>query len=216
MDPFWDSSWEQVDRERVAGYIGDFDMEPDACIEYLHSRNVKSVCDAGCGCGIYTLKLVMNGFQVSGFDVAAGAVEIARNLLEKAGASAELKTASVLSTGYADEQFDCVISRDVIDHMTKRDAIAAVRELYRITKPGGLLLITLDHLDAEYEEEPHTINNDGDYLFTSGKWEGMVFHPYSAAETAELIPPGGYCHMEENGEYILKIRKREEQVQPSA
>ena len=216
MHEFWDSSWEKIDPERIAEYIGDFDMEPDECIEYLHSQNVEAVCDAGCGCGIYALKLAMNGFQVSGFDVAANAVEIARSLLEKAGASAELKTASVRSTGYADEQFDCVISRDVIDHMTKRDAIAAVRELYRITKPGGLLLITLDYLDTEYEEEPHTIHEDGDYLFTAGKWEGMVFHPYSAAEIAELIPPGGYCHMEENGEYILKIRKREEQVQPSA
>lgn len=62
----------------------------------------------------------------------------------------------------------------------------AVRELCRITKPGGIILLTLDGLDEEYQKEPHTVTEEGDYQFTEGKWKGMVFHPYSAEETAEF------------------------------
>lgn len=207
MGSFWDSSWEKIDGDRLAEYIGDFDMEPDAIIEYLRSRQVKTVCDAGCGCGIYSLKLASNGFAVSGFDVSAHAVGIAENLLKKATVTAELKTASVLSTGYPDDRFDCVISRDVIDHMSKKDAMAAIRELYRVTRPGGVLLLTLDHPDNEYKTEIHTVNCDGDYLFTEGKWDGMVFHPYDKQELLQMIPAGAACQIEDNDEIIVKITK---------
>lgn len=203
MDSFWDRSWEGIEADRLVQYINDFDLEPDAIIEYLLSRQVKTVCDAGCGCGIYALKLASNGFSVSGFDVSAHAVQIARELLEKASVQAELKTASVLSTGYPADRFDCVISRDVIDHMRKEDGITAIRELYRITRPGGILLITLDHPDSEYETEPHTVNRDADFLFTEGKWDGMVFHPYSEQEVPQLIPSGAVFQVEGSGEEII-------------
>lgn len=203
MDSFWDRSWEGIEADRLVQYINDFDLEPDAIIEYLLSRQVKTVCDAGCGCGIYALKLASNGFSVSGFDVSAHAVQIARELLEKASVQAELKTASVLSTGYPADRFDCVISRDVIDHMRKEDGIAAIGELYRITRPGGIILITLDHLDCEYETEPHTVNRDADFLFTEGKWDGMVFHPYSEQEVPQLIPSGAVFQVEGSGEEII-------------
>lgn len=207
MEPFWDSSWEKVDPERVAQYISDFDLEPDAIIETLRSQGAKTVCDAGCGCGIYSLKLAANGFAVSGFDVSAHAVRIAQDLLKMASATAELKTASILSTGYPDDWFDAVVSRDVVDHMRKADAIAAVRELYRVTRPGGVILITLDHLDEEYETEPHTVNADGDHLFTAGKWAGMVFHPWRAQEIPELIPQGAVCQLHDEEEITIQIKK---------
>lgn len=208
MASFWDDSWEKIDPKRIAEYARSFDTEKDATIEYLHTRNVKTVCDAGCGCGIYAKKLVKNGFRVSGFDVSSHAVSIAAELLKSAGVEAELKTASILSTGYPDDCFDCVVSRDVIDHMAKKDAVAAVRELYRITRPGGLILMTLDALDREYEEEAHVVNKDGDYIFTSGKWEGMVFHPYKEQEIACLIPENAaFCVKENNGKLLVKLRK---------
>lgn len=193
MRSFWDSSWENVDPNRITEYIDTFDMSEDNLIATLHQYGVQSVCDAGCGCGIYAAKLAANGFSVSGFDVSAHAVEIAKTLLEKAKYSADLKAASILATGYADSQFDCVISRDVLDHISKADAIIAVKELCRITKPGGIILFSLDSLDEEYETETHLVNEDGDYVFTDGKWNGMVFHPYSQEEICGIIPNGVKC-----------------------
>ena len=46
-------------------------------------------------------------------------------------------------------------------------------------------MITLDTADG-YESEPHEINEDGDWLFSQGKWAGMVLHPYSFDEFSNL------------------------------
>lgn len=207
---FWDSSWKSVDPNRMAEYIGTFDMGEDDLIATLHRYGVQSICDAGCGCGIYAAKLAANGFSVSGFDVSHHAVEIAQSLIQKAGFSADLKTASILDTGYADNQFDCVLSRDVLDHISKADAIVALKELCRIVKPGGIILFTLDSLDEEYETEMHIVNADGDYVFTEGKWSGMVFHPYRLKDVQSIIPNGVIYEIEENnGDLFVFLKKGE-------
>lgn len=193
MAAFWEESWANVDENRVKAYLQKSQEKPDAVIRYLHTIGARTVCDAGCGCGAYALKLAANGFEVCGLDVAPHAVELAQKLLEEAGVQAAFKTASVLDTGYAENQFDCVLSRDVLDHMTKQDAKAALNELVRITKCGGKILVTVDFSDEEYEAEPHTVTQDGDYSFTAGKWQEMVFHPYSKAELQEIVPEGTEC-----------------------
>lgn len=208
MRSFWDRSWEQIDGNRITQYVSLGDSRPDPILEYLLARDVKTVCDAGCGCGMFTRKLAFHGFTVSGFDIAPQAVKIAGELVKDAPARAELKTASVLDTGYPADWFDCVISRSVLDHMPKADGVAAVRELYRITKPGGLLLLTLDDTDGEYESEAHTVNADGDYLFTGGKWDGMVFHPYREPEIAQMIPPGAVCRVKHGEDETIVLLEK--------
>lgn len=188
---FWETSWKTLDPGRVFSYVERFDFSEDAILRCLRQRGVQRVCDAGCGCGVYALKLAMHGFAVAGFDLSEHAVEFTRRLLEGKGyPSQDFRAANVLETGYADGVFDAVVCRDVLDHMPLQKAVAAVRELLRIVRPGGVLLLTLDQTDEEYEAQPHTVNADGDYLFSAGKWKGMVFHPYSPETCSELT--GGY------------------------
>ena len=205
---FWDVSWNAVDESRLREYIARKE-EPDEMIECLLRQNAKTVCDAGCGCGAYTLRLLRHGFDVSSFDVSGRAVEIAEKLIQSAGRTAKLKTASVLQTGFRTNEFDAAISRDVLDHMRKADAKRAVRELYRITKPGGILLFTLDGMDDEYEQEPHHVTEEGEYFFESGKWEGMVFHPYHREEVMDLIDVKAEIQVKELAEGLLVQLKKE-------
>ena len=94
--------------------------------------------------------------------------------------------------------------------MQKRDAIPALRELMRITRPGGCLCLTVDALDEEYQTEPHTVNEDGDYLFTKGKWNGMVFHPYTQEELLTMLPPVAEyrIHRSDDGGILLFLFKK--------
>lgn len=165
---FWESSWQRIDEKRLMEYA-ERKEQADPILETLKSRKAQTVCDAGCGCGAYVRRLAQQGFTVKGFDVSGRAVEIAEDLLEKSGLTAELRAASVLKTGYPDNEFDAVVCRDVLDHIPKEEAKQAVRELCRITKPGGIILLTLDGLDEEYQKEPHTVTEEGDYQFTEGK-----------------------------------------------
>lgn len=89
--------------------------------------------------------------------------------------------------------------------MPLMNGIAAIRELYRIVKKGGSIIITLDQSDAEYETEPHTVNSDGDYIFTGGKWNGMVFHPYSENEIARLVQAGTIAKLESAADGFLVV-----------
>lgn len=209
MKQFWDRSWDSVDQNRVNSYLNAVDLSPDSIIEALKAQGAATVCDAGCGCGAYSLKLAANGFQVSGFDVSPTAVQMTKTLLSSQNDMfADYKTADILATGYHDNQFDAVISRDVVDHMTLAEGIAAVKELYRITRDDGLLILTLDRSDPEYETQPHTVNGDGDYLFTEGKWKGMVFHPYSKEEIFRLVQVGTIQRIEtETDGFLVTIVK---------
>lgn len=190
---FWDRSWEAVSPGRISAYVTGFDMSEDAFISFLRTKNAVKVCDAGCGCGIYSLKLARFGFSVSGFDAAESAVSLTKALLSKSGYPSEsFKAASALSTGYEDGCFDAVVARDLLDHMPIRQAFEAVKELKRIVRPGGCVLISVDKTDAEYESETHEISGDGDYIFQSGKWDGMVFHPYSVREIGKLANRSAY------------------------
>lgn len=137
MDNFWSESWKTVDPKRIGEYVKSMDMVPDDMILILRRHQAKTVCDAGCGCGIYCTKLLRNGFSVFGFDVSEDAVQIAKGNAPEA----ELKTADIRMTGYDSDSFDAVISRDVLDHMTKENAQLALRELCRIVKPAQLVTI---------------------------------------------------------------------------
>lgn len=206
MDTFWAESWKSIDPKRIAEYVKSMDMAPDDMILILRQHQAKTVCDAGCGCGIYCAKLLRNGFSVFGFDVSEDAVQIAkRNAPE-----AELKTADIRMTGYDSDSFDAVISRDVLDHMTKENAQLALRELYRIVKPGGIAIFTLDFPDEEYGKEPHEKNADGDFVYTSGKWAGMVFHPYTYEEIKQILPKKAkYTIVQNNDHFFVTLRKQE-------
>ena len=206
---FWEDSWNTFDPARVMPYADHLAHAPDPIIQYLPARKPASVCDAGCGCGAYALKLARLGYSVSGFDVSENAVRIARQVLASEGfPSGGFRAADITSTGLGSESFDAVISRDVIDHLPLRSGIAAVQELLRITRPGGRIIFTLDSPDEEYESAPHTVSPNGDWLFTSGKWNGMVFHPYSPAEISSLAPGSLMETVEsENSRYTVIIEK---------
>ena len=206
---FWDRSWGSADAGRTASYIGQFDPAEDRIIHTLKERGRKHVCDAGCGCGVYSLKLARYGFWVSGFDIAEQAVLMAQKLLSDNGyPAADFRRADILFTGYENERFDAVVARDVIDHLPFRQGIEAVRELLRIVRPGGCVLLTLDASDEEYESEPHTTNEDGDYLYFGGKWDGMVFHPYSPGDIGKLAEGlnGRQLPLEDGGRLVVLDR----------
>ena len=209
MDSFWENSWVNVGLDRIQEYVGKNGMEEDALIKVLHEHNANEVCDAGCGCGVYTAKLAANRFHVSAFDVSKHAVGFAQRLLAENGFKVHFKTASILETGYEDGLFDAVVSKDVLDHMCKADASKAVIELLRITKQGGIVLFTLDTLDAEYVSEPHVVNLDGDYVYTSGKWKGMVFHPYTPETVLDIVPPDAVVDViSKDGDLVVLLEKR--------
>ena len=181
---FWERSW-QRDRDRdFFAYAAPYYRLTGPEIELFREHGIRSVCDAGCGFGAWALALASNGFAVTALDVSATAVEITGRVLAQYGLGlAGSKTASVLDTGYPDGSFDAVVCFSVLDHMTVSDARRALRELGRITRPGGLLLLAFDAPDEDDLERAHDLLPDGSIRYPNG----MIFHPYDALSAERLL-----------------------------
>jgi SAM-dependent methyltransferase len=93
------------------------------------------ILDAGCGSGRNMIDLARHG-TVTGVELSQTSVELARK--REAG---EVIEGSVLEMPFEAGRFDLAASLDVIEHL--EDDLAALRELRRVVKPGGTLLVTV-------------------------------------------------------------------------
>jgi SAM-dependent methyltransferase len=101
----------------------------------------RRILDAGCGSGPLSAALRDRGAIVTGFDASAGMIEQARRRL---GADADLRVAELGGPlPYADGAFDDVIASLVLHYL--EDWGPALAELRRVLKPGGRLIVSVDH-----------------------------------------------------------------------
>lgn len=109
--------------------------------ELLDLRPGLSVLDAGSGTGadaIELAKAVGGEGRVVGLDKSAEMVAEARERAASAGVRAEFVAADAQVLDFPDDAFDRVRTERMLIHLT--DPEAAVREMVRVTKPGGRLV----------------------------------------------------------------------------
>jgi ubiquinone/menaquinone biosynthesis C-methylase UbiE len=103
------------------------------------------VFDACCGTGASALPaadVVGPGGQVLGFDLAEPALRLARAKARAQGlTNVEFRAVDVDHTGLASGSFDAVVC--VFGIFFLPDMAAAVAELWRLVRPGGVLAITV-------------------------------------------------------------------------
>ncbi len=95
--------------------------------------------DAGCGTGFNLLALGRLG-RATGIDLAPEAIVFCRERGVRAA------RASLLALPFRNAAFDAVTSFDVIYHAWVTDDRAAVAEMARVVRPGGLLLVRVPAL----------------------------------------------------------------------
>lgn len=97
----------------------------------------KAILDAGCGTGAI-LERLGNPAKNIGVDLSPEAIAICK----KRGLD-NVRQADVCALPFADASFDAVISSSVLYHQWVKDVPGAVREMHRVLRPGGLLLLNL-------------------------------------------------------------------------
>jgi SAM-dependent methyltransferase len=101
----------------------------------------RRILDAGCGSGPLSAALRDRGAIVTGFDASAGMIEQARRRL---GDGADLRVAELGGPlPYPDDAFDDVIASLVLHYL--EDWGPALAGLRRVLKPGGRLIVSVDH-----------------------------------------------------------------------
>jgi ubiquinone/menaquinone biosynthesis C-methylase UbiE len=131
-----------------------------AIVELAGEVTGRRILDAGCGAGPVSSALRERGAIVSGFDLSAKMVELARQRL---GADTDLRVADIAQPlPYPDGAFDDAVAALVLHYL--EDWSGPLAELRRVLKPGGRLIVVVNHPIILKIERPET-----DYFATT-KW----------------------------------------------
>jgi len=115
-------------------------------LQWFGLRDGMTVADFGCGPGSYTERLaeLIPSSQITGIDIDPELIARAQELF--AGqARMRFIEASAESTGLLEGSCDFVVSRFLLQHVP--DPVAVAREMLRVLKPGGTVVIT--EMDAD-------------------------------------------------------------------
>lgn len=116
---------------------------------YLIMANFASegdrVLDVGCGDGgeCFVVKTIRKTTDVFGIDISQTAIDKARRIYGSVGT---FKLGSATEIPYPDDFFDLVICGEVLEHL--EDPEKAIKELLRVVKKGGRLLISTPYKET--------------------------------------------------------------------
>jgi SAM-dependent methyltransferase len=168
------------------------------------------VLDAGCGTGGNLRAL--SGDAAIGCDLSAIALAHARRR-----SGAPLVRASILALPFRPGAFDIVLCTDVLYHAAVPDDRAALRELHRVLRPGGWLVVNLpafESLRSAHDRAVHTARRYsrssvervlGDTGFRLERllfWNGLLLPPFAVwrwfrrgrGTQSEITPSSGPVH----------------------
>ena len=117
--------------------------ESDLVLEMLRPEQGERILDAGCGTGVFTLDVLAAGAQIVGLELSLPMLLRAASTLEEHPFLAVRGDMTMLP--FAENEFDKAVSVTTIEFI--EDAQRAIKELFRVTKPGGCVVVaTLNSL----------------------------------------------------------------------
>lgn len=98
--------------------------------------------DLGCGAGMTTLALLQKGFHVDAFDMSENMLGVAKRNCLQAGYRDEVSfvQGDAEDLRFPAEDFDLVVSMGLFGYVPDWEGV--IRDVARIVKPGGYLLVT--------------------------------------------------------------------------
>jgi 2-polyprenyl-3-methyl-5-hydroxy-6-metoxy-1,4-benzoquinol methylase len=138
MREWYEEIWRELADELDAP---DFESRRDHLV--AHVRPGQRVLDLGCGDGPFIPALLEAGADVTGADIAEGALERARRR------APEARYVRIEPHGpwpFGDGEFELVWASEVLEHVA--DTERWINEVRRVLAPGGSLLVTTPSVGA--------------------------------------------------------------------
>lgn len=150
-----------------------------AVLDLLGDVAGRRVLDAGCGSGPLVADLHERGASVAGFDASPAMIRLAQ---ERLGNEADLQVADLTRPlPYDDAVFDDALAVLVLHYL--EDWSKPLAELRRVLKPGGRLIVVVNHPAI-----PPVMYPDVDYFATAPNREEYDFDGVSATLTIWYRP----------------------------
>ena len=155
--------------------------EQSLILELLQPQAGEAILDAGCGSGIFTQPVIDAGAHVVGMDLSLPMLCSARHALHSEAFTPIVADMRVLP--FAGGCFDKCVSITALEFID--DARTAMDELFRVTRPGGTIVVaTLNSLSPWAERRKEDAAAHAQSVFRHARFR-------SPDEMAALAPVGG-------------------------
>jgi SAM-dependent methyltransferase len=150
--------------------------------EVLDPRG-KRILEVGSGSGLVSLALAQRGAAVTLCDISPEAVRFSKAVFARAGASETTVEGSLLDLPFEDNAFDVTWNAGVVEHFEEADQIRGVREMLRVTRPEGKVIIAVPSARARIYRRAKA------YADRRGAWQPGYEAPMeSLAAIASEVP----------------------------
>lgn len=181
---FWNHVFAAADQSWRRIPMGD---RANRIVELLLAHRARTVLDLGCAVGRLSMRIAAAGIEVYGVDISEKAIEFAQAWArDEEMPNVHFQVGSAANLLFPDATFDAVVANAVLDHMPLAEARRAVREVWAVLKPGGLLLASFDDPQGK-EGHPYHRFEDGTRLYIRGPYRGLVWRPYSETDIQKLL-----------------------------
>jgi histidinol-phosphate/aromatic aminotransferase/cobyric acid decarboxylase-like protein/SAM-dependent methyltransferase len=140
-----------------------------AYIRQLLPQNTlhRNVVDLGCGVGRHTIALAQAGYQMTGVDISAWAIDKAQRRGIQAGLGIEWHVKDILNQEiWQLTNIDAAISINAFGWGSDADQLRLLRRIRAFLAPGGFLLLSLPHLPWMMRKFPWSESSgDGERLY---------------------------------------------------
>ncbi len=114
-------------------------IEEDLIVGLVGPVRGTKVLDVGCGDAVLSVRLAAAGAEVTGVDTDPRMLAAARERADNSGEAVAFVEGNILSLPFPDTSFDTVVAVAVLCFV--EDIERAVREMARVLRPGGRLVL---------------------------------------------------------------------------
>jgi len=171
----WPEKYDQWFETPIGRLVREY--ESRLLLEMVGPRRGERILDVGCGTGIFTRDLLAARAQVTG-------LELSLPMLRRAGKKASGLPFSMIQGDmrglpFADGSFDKTVSVTAIEFI--KDARGALAELFRVTRPGGCIVVASLNSLSPWAVRRKAAAREGHAIFQHARFR-------SPEEMASLVP----------------------------
>jgi len=155
----------------------------------IPSGQGRSAIDIGCGPGYFSRELSGKGWRTTAIDTDIQNIESARNYAY----ATHLGDASSVLSKLPENQYELVLSLEIVEHMPKSHGKHLLTEIIRVLTPHGSLIISTPN---RFSPEGLGGYYWGEKIRSWGKWaawDSTHVHIYSSLEILQLLKTRGFA-----------------------
>lgn len=159
----WEKLW-----SRPVSYEWDIVSQTvyEQIIRHVGAVEGLQIAEAGSGTGKISLRLAQEGAHVTLIDYSEQALSNSREVFDEAGLTASYIHADIAQLPMPEKFYDIVWNAGVLEHFSYEEQVNILKELARITKENGLLIILTPSAAAlAYRVGKYTSEQAGTWMY---------------------------------------------------